>query len=75
MLIQFCYNPVWLHHLPVIENLRRRKTIGTGRWLKEQKRTWSNEWYLERWLWFQRECENRLKGSLEESKSSLIEKE
>ena len=63
MLIQFCHNPVWLHHLPVIENLRRRKTIGTGRWLKEQKRTWSNEWYLKRWLWFQRECENRLKGS------------
>lgn len=75
MLIQFCYNPVWLHHLPVLENLRRRKTIGTGRWLKEQKRTWSNEWYLKRWLWFQRECENRLKGSLEESKSTLTEKE
>jgi len=65
-LIQFCYNPVWLHHLPIMENLRRRKVIGTGRWLKEQEKAWSNEWYLKRWLWLQKECENRLKSSLKE---------
>ena len=61
ILIQFCYNPVWLHHLPVIENLRRQKVIGTEKWLKEQKETWSSEWYLKRWLWLQKECESRLK--------------
>jgi len=66
-LIRFCYNPVWLHHLPVIENLRRRKTIGTKKWLEEQRETWSNEWYLRRWLWFQKECEKRLESSLEET--------
>ena len=66
-LIRFCYNPVWLHHLPVIENLRRRKTIGTKKWLEEQREIWSNEWYLRRWLWFQKECEKRLERSLEES--------
>jgi len=66
-LIRFCYNPVWLHHLPVIENLRRRKTIGTKKWLEEQRETWSNEWYLRRWLWFQKECEKRLERSLEET--------
>ena len=68
-LVQFCCNPVWLHHSPVVESLRRRKAIGTRKWLKEQKKVWSNEWYLQKWLWFQKECENRLKQSLEESKS------
>jgi len=63
MLMRFCYNPVWLHHLPVIENLRRRKTVGISRWVKEQKETWKNEWYLRRWIWFQKECEDRLKRS------------
>lgn len=63
LLIQFCYNPVWLHHVTVIENLRRRKTVGTGKWLKEQEKAWSNDWYLNRWLLFQKECENRLEKS------------
>ncbi len=66
MLIRFCYNPVWLHHLPVIENLRRRRTVGTEKWLKEQEKTWTNEWSLRRWIWFQKECEKRLKESSEE---------
>jgi hypothetical protein len=35
--------------------------------LKEQKETWSSEWYLQRWLWLQKECEGRLERSLEES--------
>ena len=69
ILIRFCYNPVWLHHLPIIENLRRRKAIGTEKWLKEQKEIWRNEWYLRRWLWLPKECENRLKRSLEESEA------
>jgi len=73
-LMQFCYNPVWLHHLPVIENLKRRRTIRTQRWLKEQKEAWSNEWYLQRWLWFQKDCENRLRRSLNESKALFREK-
>lgn len=73
-LIQFCYNPVWLYHLSVIENLRRQKAIGTEKWLKEQKETWSIERYLQRWLWLQKECKSRLERSLEESKSMLSEK-
>jgi len=69
MLIQFCYSPVWLHHASVIENLRRQKAVGIEEWLKEQKEIWKNEWYLQRWLWLQKECEGRLERSLEESKS------
>jgi len=72
--IQFCYNPVWLHHLPVIENLRRQKAIGIRKWLEEQKESWSNEWYLQRWIWLQKECESRLEKSLEESKSIFTNK-
>jgi len=74
LFIQFCYNPVWLHHLPVIENLRRRKTIGTERWLKEQKKIWKNKWYLRRWIWLQKECEDRLKKASKESKALSFEK-
>ena len=68
-LIQFCYNPIWLHHLPIIENLRRLKAIGAEKWLMEQKETWSSEWHLQRWIWLQKECENRLKRSLNESET------
>ena len=73
-LILFCYNPVWLHHLPVIENLRRQKARGVKKWLEEQKEAWANEWYLQRWLWLQKECEKRLKQSLDESESMLSKK-
>jgi len=34
-LIQFCYSPVWLHHMPAIENLKRQKAIGTEKWHNE----------------------------------------
>jgi hypothetical protein len=60
--------------LPVIENLRRRKAVGSGKWVKEQKDSWNNEWYLQRWLWLQKECEKRLEKSLEESKDVLSQK-
>ena len=70
-LIRFCYSPVWLHHVSVIENLRRQKVISITGWLKEQKETWSNKRYLQRWLWLQKDCESRLKRSLEESKDLL----
>jgi len=68
-LIQFCYNPVWMHHFPVLENLRRRKAVGTKKWLEEQKLFWKNEWYRRAWLWFQKECEDRFRKFKEESKT------
>jgi len=69
-LIQFCYNPVWLHHLPVMENLRRQKAVGAKKWVMEQREIWSSKWYLQRWIWLQKECENRLKSSLEKSETA-----
>lgn len=68
-LVQFCYNPVWTHHLPVLENLKRRKTVGVKRWLGEQKRFWENDWYRRAWLWLQRKCEEKLKEYKEKSRS------
>jgi len=62
-LIQFCFNPVWQTHLPVIENLRRRRTIGEQEWLREQKDIWGHKRYLKRWLWFQKKCIQRLRES------------
>jgi hypothetical protein len=66
-LIQFCFSPIWYHHLPVIENLRKQKTMGSEKWEKEQEEVWSNGWYLKRWLRLQKECESRLKRSQEET--------
>ena len=69
-LIQFCYSPIWLHHMPAIENLKRQKAIGTKKWLSEQQEIWRNKWYLERWLWLQKECEGRLRRFKEENQKT-----
>jgi hypothetical protein len=36
-------DPVFLTSAPCIENLRRRKTIGTKKWVKEQEAYWADE--------------------------------
>jgi len=69
-LIQFCYSPIWTHHFPCIENLKRQRSVGKENWLKEQRETWSNRWYLERWLWLQKKCENKLRTFLKETKET-----
>ena len=43
LLIQFTYDPIWTTHSVCIENLRRRKQIGTEKWIAEQQKYWSNE--------------------------------
>ena len=55
-LIQAANDPVWRTGGPMIENLRRRKRIGTEAWLAEQKQYWSNKEKRERWLALFREC-------------------
>ena len=58
-LIQFCYDPIWRTHAPVIENLRRRKTVGTKAWLAEQEEFWKDEKHREGWMALGRECSER----------------
>jgi hypothetical protein len=43
ILIQFTNDPIWRTHLVCIENLRRRKKIGTDKWIKEQEEYFINE--------------------------------
>ena len=75
IIIRFCHDPAWLTHSIVLDNLRRRKAIGTQNWVREQRKAWSNKRYLRRWLWFQKECSNRWKRSQKESKEFLSDKE
>ncbi len=56
MLIQFAYDPIWRTHLPVIENLRHRKKIGTANWLKEQANYWSDKGKLNAEIRLHDEC-------------------
>ncbi len=42
-LIMHTHDPIWVTHSPCIENLRRRKRIGTENWISEQREYWKNE--------------------------------
>lgn len=56
-LIQFTFDPILRTHLPVLENLRRRKKLGTEKWIKEQEKYWKrNKDRFEEWIKFHREC-------------------
>jgi len=59
MLIQFANDPIWRTHLPVLENLRRRKKIGTEKWIEEQKQFWSKQKRLEREIKCHQECSKK----------------
>ena len=42
-LIEFTFDPIWRTHVRCIENLRRRREIGTAAWLKEQEAFWRDD--------------------------------
>lgn len=42
-LIMHTCDPLFLTSAPCIENLRRRKTIGTEKWIEEQQAYWADE--------------------------------
>ncbi len=55
-LTQFTVDPVWRTHAPCIENLRRRKKIGTEEWLQEQETHWQDEDNRKAWIRLYRNC-------------------
>ena len=55
-IIQFAYDPIWRTHLPILENLRRRRRIGVEGWLDEQAAYWADQRRLDRWIQLHREC-------------------
>jgi hypothetical protein len=58
-LIQFTVDPVWRTHAPCIENLRRRKKIGTEAWLREQTAHWQDEGNRKAWISLYQECSRK----------------
>jgi hypothetical protein len=42
-LIQFTHDPIWTTHSVCIDNLRRRKKIGTEKWIEEQEKYYSDD--------------------------------
>lgn len=66
-LIQFTVDPIWRTHAPCIENLHRRKKIGTDMWLAEQETHFQDQLNRRRWLDLFQECFRRHQ---EEIKSS-----
>ncbi len=58
-LVQFCCDPIWRTHRPVIENLRRRQRIGTEAWIAEQEEFWSDPVRKRRWLASGEDCKRR----------------
>ncbi|MBM4018524.1 MAG: DUF3795 domain-containing protein [Planctomycetes bacterium] len=58
-LIMRANDPVWRTGAVSLENLRRRKRIGTAAWLAEQKQFWSDQKKRDRWLVFYRDCAER----------------
>ena len=62
---QFAYDPIWLTHLPVLENLRRIHRIDVEACLDEQEAFWAvaatschvmKRRRRDRWLQLHREC-------------------
>jgi hypothetical protein len=58
--IQFTLDPIWRTHSVCIENLRRRKAVGTAAWLKEQEEFWkADKDAAQAWLALYAECDKR----------------
>ena len=61
-LIQFAYDPIMRTHLPVLENLARRRKIGVEAWTGEQAKYWEeNPAMFDEWIAFHQECKRKRK--------------
>lgn len=59
-LIQFAFDPVMRTHLPVLDNLARRRKIGIEAWIKEQQTYWKdNQVKFDEWISFHQECKRK----------------
>jgi hypothetical protein len=59
-LIQFAQDPVWRTHSVCLDNLRRRKAIGTAAWLQEQEGYWKDDAKArQKWLALYAECDRK----------------
>ena len=59
-LIQFTFDPIWRTHLPVLDNLTRRRKIGIDAWIEEQRKYWKeNPTKFERWISLHQKCKRK----------------
>jgi len=56
-LIMHACDPIWRTHAPCLENLRRRKAIGTKAWVAEQNEYWADEDKLRKSHFMEAKCQ------------------
>lgn len=60
-LIMHACDPVWRTHAPCLENLRRRKVIGTKAWITEQREYWADEDRLRKLHFVEARCQEEVR--------------
>jgi hypothetical protein len=58
--IMHANDPIWRTHASCLENLRRRKVIGTKAWVAEQRKYWADKDNLRKQQFLEAECKQRL---------------
>lgn len=56
-LIMHTHDPIWRTHAPCLENLRRRKAVGTKAWVAEQRAYWADEDKLRKQHFVEAQCQ------------------
>ena len=59
-LIMHANDPIWRTHASCLDNLRRRKAIGTKAWVAEQRKYWADKDNLRKQQFLEAECKARL---------------
>jgi len=59
-LIMHANDPIWRTHASCLENLRRRKAIGTKAWIAEQREYYADKDNLRKQQFLEAECKQRL---------------
>jgi len=60
-LIMHANDAIWRTHASCLENLRRRKAIGTKAWVAEQRRYWADKDNLCKQQFLEAECKERMR--------------
>ncbi len=60
-LVMHACDPIWHTHKPCIENLRRRKKIGTKAWIAEQRKYWADEDNRTKLHFVEAECQEKVR--------------
>ena len=60
-LIMNTHDPIWRTHAPCLDNLRRRKTIGTMAWIAEQRAYWADEDKLRKQHFVEAQCQETIR--------------